>query len=71
MPAFSHWNPAYLTFNFPFTQAFVYLNGASSRTLLQEKTFSVNSIVDHYIANASDLGLGAAEIAVLNAFKAA
>lgn len=52
-------------------QAFVYLNDASSRTLLQEKTFSVNSIVDHYIANASDLGLGAVEIAVLNAFKAA
>lgn len=50
-------------------QAFVYVDG--EKVDLKEKSFSVNTLVEHYIVNASILGLGAEDVAVLNAFKTA
>lgn len=50
-------------------QAFVYLHDATEATYLAEKSFSVNSIVDYYLSNSSTLGLDAASINALSAFR--
>lgn len=47
--------------------AFVYVN--DERVDLASKSFSVNSIVDYYLANSSTLGLDAASINALSAFR--